>query len=171
MSAKINICSIISGHINTLKNASDSKFSGIDFLTFFGIPILIAVISSFYDLKITDSIVSLLVNFGAIFTALLLSVLVLVYDQNSKLDDRNTKSPVNFFKLKKELLNQLYYNICYSVILSLILILSCLVESIIRNISYLDRFVFIPVIVFVSIHLMLTIVMIVKRMHTLLTTD
>ena len=85
MSSKINIWSIVSGHIMTLKDSSSGRVSFLDYVTFYGVPFAVAVLFSIFGIKVTSDANSLLVNFGAIFTALLLSVLVLVYDQGEKL--------------------------------------------------------------------------------------
>lgn len=182
MSSKINVCNIIFGHLNTLKDASSSKISYADIFTFFIIPLIFGSLVFVSNFKLNDSLISLLVNFGAIFTALLLSVLVLVYDQSSKLSERNERNEVPFYTVKKSLLDQLYYNICYSIVLALFLIFTCFLESITRgkslNLAYfggpkidVNMCIFTPIVVFISVHLILTIVMIVKRMHVLLTTD
>lgn len=182
MSSKINVCNIVFGHLNTLKDASSSKVSLVDVFTFFVVPLLFGSLVFVSGFKLNDSLISLLVNFGAIFTALLLSVLVLVYDQSSKLSERNERNKVPFYTVKKSLLDQLYYNICYSIVLALVLIFMCFLESITRG-KLLDLasiggpkldtnvYVFTPIVVFISVHLILTIVMIVKRMHVLLTTE
>ena len=94
MNAKINICSLIKGHIKTLYDASTQRLSYSDIVTFFILPAVIAILCSFWGVYLSNDIISLLVNFGSIFTALLLSVLVLVYDQVGKVteklnDDKN----------------------------------------------------------------------------------
>ena len=181
MSSKINVTGIISGHIRTLKRYDNGKYSFIDIFTFFLCPIFVASLGVYFNFKLTDSITSLLVNFGAIFTALLLSVLVLVYDQGMKIEDKikdNTTSIT--LPLKQTLLNQLHFNICYSIILSLGLVFLSLIGKILnghplvlscfnKNLTIdFDVYFFAPITIFLTIHLMLTILMIVKRMHTLL---
>lgn len=181
MSSKINIFSIISGHLKTLKNASDASVSLQDYFTFFILPLLFSLTFYLLDFKLTDEITSLLVNFGAIFTALLLSVLVLVYDQGEKLDNRiPERAPANI-EIKKSLLKELYFNICYAIVISVSLVFLCLIETVARghfipisisDFSYifdLSSVLLTPLIVFLTLNLMLTILMVVKRMHALLT--
>ncbi|WP_286271952.1 hypothetical protein [Thalassotalea hakodatensis] len=183
MSSKINVIEIITGHFNTLKSSSDSKLNYTDLFTFILLPVIVACLTVFFGFKQSDQMSSLLVNFGAIFTALLLSVLVLVYDQGNKLTEKlesNNNQPI--LKAKQSLLDELYYNICYSIVVSVILVFLCLIEKALRgcvldftiqNIHFNlqpDVWFFSPLIVFFTINLMLTILMIVKRMHTLLTT-
>jgi len=177
MSSKINILEIVAGHFDTLRE-SNGKRSFIDFFTFLFIPVAFGIASAILSLNLNKDLSSLLVNFGSIFTALLLSVLVLVYDQESKLEDK--KDSDGFYDEKKQLLNQLYYNISYSILCALALVLLCFLHSVVIGISssfllashtlairYDELFVT-PFVVFVTTNLFLNILMIVKRMHALL---
>ncbi len=177
MSSKINIFEIITGHFDTLRE-SNGKRSYIDFCTFLVIPVALGIASAVINFNLNKDLSSLLVNFGSIFTALLLSVLVLVYDQESKLEDR--KSTDGFYEQKKELLNQLYYNISYSILCAVALVLLCFLHSVALGIQTpfslssfnltvkYDIWFITPFIIFVTTNLFLNILMIVKRMHALL---
>lgn len=180
MSSKVNISEIITGHFKTLQG-DNGKYLKLDILTFMIIPILLGVTSASLSFNLNKDISSLLVNFGSIFTALLLSVLVLVYDQESKIEDK--KETDGFYKEKKKLLKQLYYNISYSILCSVALVFFCFIQSIILGvesqiqvyeiilcIKYDELFVT-PVVVVIAANLFLNILMIVKRMHTLLITQ
>ncbi|MEW5505595.1 hypothetical protein [Pseudomonas antarctica] len=179
MSSKINVANIILGHIATLADPT-GKRSLMDYVTFFAVPSIVAVIACVAGYNLNKDVSSMLVNFGAIFTALLLSVLVLVYDQESKLSAVKGIDPL--YEAKKVLLRQLYYNICFSIIASILLVGLCFVHSILDGfVTLVDvgggivlkldyaRCVFTPLVIFVVSNLMLTIVMIVKRMHAMLT--
>lgn len=179
MSSKLNISEIIVGHYKTLKN-SDGTVAIADIFIFYLLPLFLSFLSIGCLFDIDKDLSSLLVNFGSIFTALLLSVLVLVYDQESKIDQLRGND--SLYPLKKRLLMELYYNISYSILCSLLLVLLCFFHSIIDgltdqiNISNLqitikyDVFVATPLIVFITANLFLNIIMIVKRMHSMLTT-
>jgi len=179
MTTKINVLDIISGHWNTLKDSSTGKVSKKDIFTFYGLPLALASLFLYNNFSLTDNLTTLLINFSAIFTALLLSVLVLIYDQGEKIDQKDTNAVQ---VLKKALLEQLYFNICYSMVVSLALIFSCLAETLSRGkqvyipinntVVTIDFscIILTPIVVFLTLNLMLTILMVVKRMHTLLTT-
>lgn len=112
MSSKVNIFAIVSGHFVRLSK-TNGQFSISDFATFIFIPVLFAALSIVFQFNLNKDIVSLLVNFSAIFTALLLSVLVLVYDQESKIDDKakeadRNKEPRDIFYSAKKI----YWVIC-----------------------------------------------------------
>ena len=181
MSSKINVWSIVTGHIKTFRNASSGKVSVHDYATFYIVPILIAITFSLFGIKVSNDANSLLVNFGAIFTALLLSVLVLVYDQGEKLRNIANESNKHSIELKKTFLQQLYFNICYAIVTSIVLVFLCLVYTFLPDKEYIfsiSEFYFeldlklliaSPLILIVVINLLLTILMVVKRMHALLT--
>lgn len=180
MSSKINVIEIISGHIKTL-NDPKGKIYTADLFVFYLLPLLLAILSIYHNFNLDKDITSLLVNFGAIFTALLLSVLVLVYDQESKIE--LVKKTDSLYEVKKNLLRELYYNISYSILCSVFLVLLCFFHSVVNGywieISVFetqitmkfDVFVATPLVVFITSNLFLNIIMIVKRMHTLLTTQ
>lgn len=178
MSAKVNVKDIIKGHFKTLVDARTSKISRVDLFTFCLLPIFFGVVSLLLGFDLNKEIVSLLVNFGAIFTALLLSVLVLVYDQENKID--NCGNDI-LKKQKKELLRQLYYNICYSVLTSLLLVALSFLHQLSEGLCLpcnqtkyqiieicLGKLLITPFIVALVTNIFLTITMILKRMHALL---
>ncbi|MCG9680480.1 hypothetical protein [Vibrio sp. Isolate24] len=185
MSSKINVFGIISGHWKTLEHNGTKKVSISDIFTFLLFPLALAILTVVFEFKFTTDLTSLLVNFGAIFTALLLSVLVLVYDQSTKLEEKKDEAEADVsYETKRTLLDQLYFNICYSIIVSVTLVVACFIESICRGkvktitlpledpMSFcvdVNTYFATPLVTFVTVNLILTILMIVKRMHALLT--
>jgi len=170
MSSKINVKDILIGHVNTLKDSS-GNLSRSDIFTFFISPFLISAFGVITSFTLNKDISSLLVNFGAILTALLLSVLVLVYDQEVKLDERTNED--SNFDIKKRILSELYFNISYSIICSIFLILLCLTDTAIsdkNSYKNIESLIITPITIFIAINLILTMLMIVKRMHLMLTT-
>ena len=177
MSNKINVMEILTSHYRTLCNG-DEKISSLDITTFFLIPFALALASAISGFNLDKDQISVLVNFGAIFTALLLSVLVLVYDQKAKLE---SSPETKLTPLKKTLLKQLYYNISYSITISIILVVACFLQSItmdsvstftIANYTLLIPWgvnFTTPLCIFLTANLILTILMVVKRMNVLLT--
>ncbi len=188
MSSKINVIEIIKGHFNTLRIDNNGALYIADIITFYIFPILIAAIGIWNDFSLDNGFRALLINFGSIFTALLLSVLVLVFDQETKLDDKkalldqlnsqNSSSlTVPFFATKKKILQELYHNICYCIIGSMALVVVASIDSV-KDVSEIvlsswfkfdpNTDIFTPFCVFMSLNIVLTIFMIVKRMHALL---
>lgn len=178
MSSKVNVSEIVLGHIKTLCDPAGKK-SVKDYITFFLFPGVLSVLGILAGYNLNKDVSSMLVNFGAIFTALLLSVLVLVYDQESKLNSFISTDPL--YEAKKKLLGQLYYNICFSILSSIVLVALCFVHSVVIRLKFdfywggefyhfsYARYLITPIVIFVTANLLLTIVMIVKRMHAMLT--
>jgi hypothetical protein len=183
MSSKLNVGRIISRHIATMADPKGNR-STLDLFVFYFLPLVIAIIAAFLQFNINENLLSLLVNFGSIFTALLFSVLVLVYDQKHKLDStENSKPKSKLTENKETLLKQLFDNISYSILLSIILILLCFFHSILSGKPFafnlgnlpieikLDIQIITPLIIFSVQNLFLTIIMIMKRMHVLITSN
>lgn len=183
MSKKVNISGIIRGHIQTLTNADSEIISRLDIFTFYLLPLALSITALIFGFNLNRELVSLLVNFGSIFTALLLSVLVLVYDQECKLNEKGDTD--SLYTVRKELLHHLYYNISYSIICSITLVITAFAHTTLEkliipisiealSISYnffVNEGIITPIVIFISANLILTIIMIVKRMHALLTTQ
>lgn len=178
MSSKLNVSEIIAGHFKTLRNDSGVLVFA-DRVVFFLLPFVAGFIFCFFEIRIKESVLSLLVNFGAIFTALLLSVLVLVYDQQGKVSQQSSKSVV--IDSKKALLHDLHYNISFSILCSIFLVVACLIASMVGDAKIdftvsdysvsilLDKHVLSPIVAFITCVVFVNVVMIVKRMHSLLT--
>lgn len=178
MSSKLNVSEIIRGHLKTFRNDSN-RITVTDIVSFILIPIGIGMLFPVSSTSINNDALSILVNFGAIFTALLLSVLVLVYDLQCKLDERSDSTPV--LTAKKKLLHDLHYNISFSILASAVLVILCLIDSILADKKFslqsvginfdlsLDVHILSPMIAFTTYVVVTGVVMIVKRMHALLT--
>lgn len=173
MSSKVNIIQIILEHHKTLKDYESEQVSLSDLFVFVGIPLIIVLINIFFCLTISQELRSALINFGAIFSALLISVLVLVYDQRSKIYDRRKKISLeqhpNFDALYTTL-KELYHNICYGILISLLLVVFSLLQIVTVDLEFskLNLYVINPLVVFAICSTILTTLMIVKRLHKLL---
>ncbi|NTX78282.1 hypothetical protein FCL49_05095 [Serratia proteamaculans] len=197
MSNKINILCIVTAHFNTLRDIGSNKISKSDCVTFVILPILISVFSAYNNFNLNKDLDSLLVNFGAIFTALLLSVIVLIYDQENRTIEKvrdNSESIGVVTNRKLSLLKELYHNISYAILCSLILVVLTFIHSTLDPITpkvleeslvvvdykiwklNLDfSFIFTwatkiitPLIILVTTNIVLTIIMIVKRLYLIL---
>jgi len=197
MSNKINILCIVKAHFNTLRDITGEGISKLDIITFIVLPILLSMFSAYNNFNLNKDLDSLLVNFGAIFTALLLSVIVLIYDQENRTIEKirhNTESVGEVSQNKLFLLKELYHNISYAVLCSLALVVLTFVHSTlppitlevidnsqvivdykIRDVSINFSFTFTwstkiitPLIIFVTSNIVLTIIMIVKRLYLIL---
>lgn len=185
MSAKINICVIIKDHFDTLRDNRDNKLSMLDIFTLFGIPIIIVIAVMMSKYIINKEFVSLVVNFASIVTSLLISVLVLIYDQYSKVDvDSDVSENDIKVKIKKrELLEQLFSNVSFTILMGIITVIFCLIlntftitasgyyEAITFSVAdypvTMSSSLFMPFILFFLLEMIFTLFMGLKRLHIL----
>lgn len=199
MSSKISVTHIIKSHYETLFTSSSINAKIADAIIFFILPLAISILAMWAGLVADNDLVSLCVNFGSIFTALLLSVLVLVYDQENKIIDKirdansryseeeNDESAISARILsqrlrspkddnKRVLMKELYANIAYCIVISVLLVaisainlgMITIAKDAICNAGLINRYFFTPLMVFLSMHLLVTIIMVVKRLYSLL---
>lgn len=153
---KVNVFNVVKKHLKTLKNTNTGKSDFDDYLTFLIIPLVIAGILLWRNSLIEPNLVSIIITALSIFVGLFFNVIILIFDMT-----RRDKVK----EIKIEILRQLQANISYVILLSLITIIVILftyfentIVSIIANgISY-----------FLLIHLIMTILMVIKRTFRLL---
>jgi len=145
--SKINVSSVITNHLKTL---SDQKgiLSISDVFTHFVLPIVLSIFACFYYGLMRQSLASIFVNFGAITTALLMSAVIMIFEQKesvkSKIEDIEEKvknpsldpeleSKLNKSKVmlqnNKKIYSQLCSNISFSILTSVLLVLFSVVVS------------------------------------------
>lgn len=177
MSQKINVTIILKDHFNTFVNLSNRPCVS-DYICFVLCPIILACVSLYFRYALSSDATSALINFGAIITALLLSVLVLVFDQDKKLaiseNKKLDKSACILYSRRKKLFKHLYSNICYSIIMSILLVLACLLDILFGKFTipytgFTVSVLFSTAIIFTFTNLILTILMVTKRIYTVLT--
>lgn len=197
MSKKINVWCIISAHFRTLRDAGNSRYSKADVFTFIFFPVILSISSAWFNFNLNKDLNSLLVNFGAIFTALLLSVIVLIYDQENRVHEKKNSNQNEVGKVTNDkliLLKELYHNISYAILCSLALVVITFIHSALPpllpetiekyriylnyqvwkfnlNFDFLFTWstkVITPLIVFITSNIILTIIMIVKRLYLIL---
>ena len=176
MSLKIDVSSLVKQHYQTLRHDGTGKITKADIFSFFLLPFVLSILVMLTKIKLSGEFIDAIINFGAIFSALLMSVLVLVYDQDLKLEEKkelNTDASLdNMFAVRSELLSQLYHNICFAIVSSLLVVVLSLLHIVFDSLNVFSANVWVvsPLIIFVLANMVLTTIMIVKRMHSLLDT-
>lgn len=175
MNSKINVLLIAKKHFHTLVEGNNEKISVKDVLLFIVFPLVVGLLAAWGNPIASHDFLSLTVNFGAITTALLMSVVVLVYDQESKLYDRAKLEPEkeSIIEGKVELLKELYHNICFAIVSSLFLVtfsfLSMPFEKGADGFFGFISAALVFVVASLLTNIVLTILMVIKRFHILLT--
>jgi len=193
MSAKINVWSVLRGHLATMRHHTEDRVSIVDLTVFFVCPAVVAVVVYLARLPFTDGLVSALVNASAILLGLLLNLLVLMFDQKSKaadlLDKLTAPQPapsrnrpalppppvdrINRLRLRATVISESVANISFSVLLCISSLVSLLAFSMRGGALPVDRvesFAY-AFNVFIWITVSLTILMVIKRVFVLFTTS
>src|SRR5688572_19888175 len=79
MSSKVNVSSIITDHLKTLRDEATDRISKLDILTFFGLGTAAAAVVMWQKLLLSDNAIGVMVAAFSIFAGLLINVLVLIY--------------------------------------------------------------------------------------------
>lgn len=173
---KINISQIIKEHFSTFQDEKSGKKDNIDFIIFIYIPITISIVLAyfFHDLEIFTTI---LITSLSIFTGLLFNLLLLTYDLIKK--NKSDKSTENIagiktksdddITIKSKLLKQIFNNISYSILISIFAIMLLLLSFIWNNCYYYITLS--SIIYFLVINFFLTLLMVLKRTHKLLSSE
>lgn len=184
---KINVLGIVAGHFRTLKNHRTGKVSVGDVFLFYIVPAIFVIVFYFAERDLSKDLVNIVVTAGSIFTALLLNLLILVYDQKSKLNSLPNSGDglvQNSRSLRGQILNESYYNIAYCTIFSLIIVFFCVIHMYFFKVVWqidvptgeVYKFkpslqLISPIIVYIGIHLLLSLLMVIKRIFLLMQTE
>ena len=166
MFSKVNIWLIVTDHVQTLRNFANNKVSIEDILLFLVTPAAASLLLTFF-LRFTldlDSINALITSLS-VFSALLFNLLLLIYDILRKESGAHAQAT-----LRRKFLSQIYANISFCIlvaVLSIALLLLLFVEA---NWPYFTLALNL-VIYFLVINFILTLFMILKRVHILLASE
>lgn len=133
---KINVWQVLLKHYKTM---SDQRGGALkqDIFIHFWFPSIIAIIICLLYGTMKASIAAIFVNFGAITTALLMSAVIMIYDQKQKttfkiIDIReNNKSTTTLPALEtnKTVYEQLCHNVAYAILTSVVLVIASVIIS------------------------------------------
>lgn len=171
MFGKVNISRIVSDHWATLHASHTDKISWWDVLLFGGMPLIPVIIfwdttandknGAFWDIALTSL---------SIFAGLLLNLLVLLYGLIEKpITNEQSDDPVvakENAKTRNLLLREVYYNVSYAVLVAVLSILALVFLMVVGKES-IERLLS-SALYFLLAHFVLTMFMILKRIHALL---
>ena len=154
--SKVNVIEIISEHIKTFGYKSRLKVLIADCFLFLGIPIVFGLsygVMQYYKIAkgVPASCWGTAVTITTIFTPLTLTLLTSLYSMKEKLAP-NPKALL--------LLREIIYNICYAIVVSLLLLI---ITVVIQALGLESSIVGSAIFIVAFLHLMLTLLMIIKR--------
>ncbi|UYP73486.1 hypothetical protein [Pantoea dispersa] len=133
---KINIWQVLLKHYKTMSDQRGVSLKQ-DIFIHFWLPAIIAIILCCLYGTMKTSIAAIFVNFGAITTALLMSAVIMIYDQKQKtvfkINDirENNRSATNLpaLEINKTVYEQLCHNVAYAILTSVILVIASVIIS------------------------------------------
>lgn len=164
MSSKINITSIISDHLKTLHVFKSENVSKLDITVFYVIPLIVSALIVYAGAPVNKDLYSILSTSFSIFAALLFSLLAIIYMLHQYLSTKKDKNVKN----KKTVLYETFSNVSYCILLCIVSVVAIISASVTTIFPEELEGV---IIYYFSIHFLLTLVMVLKRMHLLIADD
>ncbi len=170
MFAKINILQILRDHWKTLTDGGSNQPSPSDIFVFFVIPIILGITLPCFGILLSDTSVPILLASFSILTGLLFNILVLLFDLIRKENTSVTTDPAikAAVQTRLKVLHDTFANISYSVLVGILLAILCL--------GGLLDFGFVRKVISVAVfagatNFVLTLLMVLKRIHALLSEE
>jgi hypothetical protein len=160
--SKFSSFALVSDHYDTLRDAATDRVRIRDYLTFVGLPLLLAAfawIRGAHAGHVPEVLAAV-----AILTGLIFNVFVLLFDLTMRVEDKT--DPAHKATLTK-LADQLRANISYAVLLGLLLTSLFGALALFTDTNQPLSAPITAVIVFVAVQMLLTISMILKRIRAL----
>jgi hypothetical protein len=166
---KIDVTRIVVAQARTMRDNSTQKYSHVDLLVFYGLPVLLGVGGAYYGWKFSTDVLNALLAAFSIFAGLLLNLLILVYTLSSQ-----TEHPAALTKTRTALVKELHDNIAYSILVSIVIVVVTM-----TTVAYLKMHEHPPeaaftvrwvaaVVIFLTMNFVLTLLMILKRIYIML---
>lgn len=167
---KINVIDIVADHYKTLVSFNTKKVKITDYFLFIGVPILVAFFAYYFSIVISSNSAAVVTTAVTILAGLLFNLLILIHTINSHKKIYTTSKDTDKFFM------EIYANISYSILISLF----CLVPLVYLSFSdnteieknYKDILIYASsIVIFLIVHLFLTLLMVLKRIHYLLSIE
>jgi len=163
---KINVGTIVAGHLATLRDYGTQRRSAVDVFVFFIVPVVLAGLTVWSGVHVRATAVNALLAAFSIFVGLLFNVLIMVLTflqttQGSP-DDRS-------LVIRKQLLREITANLSFAILVALMLVAVAII-SLVRTENDNDP-IHAPeafVLIAGSATFVLTLLMILRRMYALL---
>ena len=163
MFSRINIWLIVFDHIKTMRNFATDKVSVEDVLLFLVTPIGGAVLLVFgMQFRLDAEAANALITSLSLFSALLFNLLLLIFDILRKENSTRDGTP-----LRRQFLSQIYSNVSFGILIAVICIALLLLLFVDLEAAFLVYALNLVVDMLV-INFILTMLMILKRVHILL---
>jgi len=169
MSNKISVLEILKGNFSTLYNVEKGRRDYMDIATFYGLPLSVAILSIYNNYALSDKLIGHLITASALLSGLLLNLSVVISSLKNKLsvpkiDDEDYAQRT----LKRTIVQELFFNVSSASLCSFFLLAFCILQALIGNSSIINIVVINPIISFLGVHLLMSFLMVTKRIYRLL---
>lgn len=164
MISKINISEIFVDHFATLKNESTGKISASDIAVFLISPLLLAGASYYLVWSFSETATNLVITGMSIFAGLMINVLVLIYTVALNTQSKNSTEAES--AIERRFLRQIFANISFSICISVFIVV---LAGVAFFVSATSKQILTAITIFLLGNFLLTLFMILKRLHILLT--
>jgi hypothetical protein len=167
--SKLGIRHVVAAHVRTLKNYGSGRYRPADFLTFYGLPALFALLTPIYAGAPDEAFGTCLVLFAGLTAVAVLLTLVLVF-QLSSAAQSNATTWGPFHEVGERLLAETNANAAYALAVTLLLAAAGLAY----NTFFAGATPSAPktaasfACAYVAAHLLLTLLMVVRRVNVLM---
>lgn len=158
---KFSIWRIVVDHIDTLRNAKSRKYRPLDFISLFAVPMVVGIAATYFGYILSKEIINSLLTSLSVFAALLFNLLLLVYS----IVQRNNVAESE--KVRTKFLKEIYANISFCILLTVLTIALLLITFISIDTPRFRLFLTF-VVYFLTATFLLTLLMILRRVHSLL---
>lgn len=163
---KVDVSRIVLDHVRTLKDYSTGKYRLTDFFLFFGVPVVIAAVLVYFYGELRSNLITIVATSLSIFAALLFNLLLLVYDVI-----RKSENPAgNQETLRRRFLTEVFSNISFAILVAIIAIVLVLIRVLVDDASVAEH-VFSGLVYYLVSLFLLTLLMLLKRVHVLLSRE
>lgn len=180
--SKINVFDIVKDHVSTFKNYETNEYRPWDFIAFFGLTFVVSMIIVFFQPSLGYGVPNALLTSASVFTALMLNLLVLIYNlmQKTNVEKNKEDNPDDY---SSQFIKEIYYNISFSILISMTTVIFLIIYSLnlfkdgilinygVINFNINVTLLFTFIIYYLLSIFILTIFMILKRVHILLSEE
>lgn len=161
----LSVTDIIKNHINCFRNSNNKRIMVIPILNYMIVPLMMGFAAAL--LKIIDSdMINIITIIVSILTSMLFTVLGMIIDMKSKINDNP-----NYFSTEAEIskrsLIETYYTIMFEILVSVVLLVLCLFNVFTQMFGTIQSFLIYSLTFLLIINLM----MIIKRIFRVIDID
>ena len=161
----LSVVDIFKHHIDCFRNSSTKKVMIVPIINYFVVPFMLGASAAI--VKSADSeIVNVITIIVSILTAMLFTLLTMIIEMKSKIND-NPKYFRAEAELSKRSLIETYYTVMFEILISVILLVLCLFNVFTKKFGIIQSFLLYSM----TFLLIINLLMIIKRIFRVIDTD